>query len=261
AGRGLDHSSDEYHWIHRRDRTDQRAHDEESHRSEEEDASGELLDEERGDWDHDAVDEHEARRHPLCGAGGDLEVVHERRQGGVEEGLVENDDERAGDKNGEDDVPVDRGALRRILLAAVFVRQWHPSPIHSLRIVVRRQLIFGGWLLRPLIAPRNSIPKLYNCLMQFSARPSPRQSRVTVISPTRLRGDIDRAGRCCAEEAELDVLRRWEDSEEFGGAAAVGTAAAGRARWTSPAGGCLLRVDPAGSGPAFRSGSTRRRHR
>src|SRR5699024_7447447 len=112
---------------------------------------------------------------------------------------VEDDDERAGDEDGEDDVPVDRGALRRILLAAVFVRQWHPSPIHSLRIVVRRQLIFGGWLLRPLIAPRNSIPKLYNCLMQFSARPSPRQSRVTVISPTRLRGDIDRAGRCRAE--------------------------------------------------------------
>src|SRR5699024_12685604 len=98
-------------------------------------------------------------------------------------------------------------------------------------------------------------------LMHFSARPSTSQSRVTVISPTRRRAEIDGAGRGRAEEAELDVLRRREDSEEFGGAAAVGTAAAGRARWTSPAGGCLLRVDPAGSGPAFRSGSTRRRHR
>src|SRR5699024_2264125 len=136
-------------------------------------------------------DEHEARRHPLCGAGGDLEVVHDRRQGGVEEGLVENDDERAGDKNGEDDVPVDRGALGFVLLAAVFVRHWHPSSIHSMRIVVRSQLIFGGWLLRPLISPRNSIPKLYTCLVQFSARPSPGQSRVTVISPTRLGADID----------------------------------------------------------------------
>src|SRR5699024_2658758 len=240
---------------------DEGADDEQPHGGEEKTARGELLDEERGDRDHDAVDEHEARRHPLCGTGGDLEVVHERRQGGVEQGLVEDDDERAGDEDGEDDVPVDRGALGFVLLATVSVRQWHPSPIHSLRIVFWRQLIFGGRLLRPLIAPRKSIPKLYNCLRQFSARPSPRQSRVSVISPTRLRADIDRAGRCRAEEAELDVLRRWDDSEEFGGAAAVGTAAAGRARWTSPAGGCLLRVDPAGSGPAFRSGSTRRRHR
>src|SRR5699024_7503482 len=156
---------------------------------------------------------------PLCGAGGDLEVVHERRQGGVEEGLVENDDERAGDKNGEDDVPVDRGALRRMLRAAVFVREWHPSPIHSLRIAVGRQLMCGGRLLRPLIAPRNSIPKLYNCLKQFSARPSARQSRVTVISPTRLRADIDRAGRCRAEEAELGIAQMGQGAVRGCGAA------------------------------------------
>src|SRR5699024_2576698 len=143
--------------------------------------------------------------------------------GGVEQGLVEDDDERAGDEDGEDDVPVDRGALGFVLLATVSVRQWHPSPIHSLRIVFWRQLIFGGRLLRPLIAPRKSIPKLYNWLREFRARPSPRQSRVSVISPTRLRKVIDHASRWRAEGAELGIARMGQDAVHgCGEAAAMG---------------------------------------
>jgi hypothetical protein len=70
-----------------------------------------FSNEERGHRNHDAVDEHEARRHPLGGTGGDFEVVHERRQGGVEQRLIENDDERAGDENRKHQVPVDRSAF------------------------------------------------------------------------------------------------------------------------------------------------------
>ena len=57
---------------------------------------GETLDKKCRHGNHDPVDQHENCGDPLGRVGGDAKIIHQRRQRGIHQRLVQDDDERSG---------------------------------------------------------------------------------------------------------------------------------------------------------------------